>query len=119
MSNAPKFGFVVEYVKDIDAATRFYVDVMGLELQRTSPTFVQFQNFAVATDQPLGGKGEPELYWLVDDAQAAFDDMSRKANVIRPLEQLPFGRVFGIEDADGRPRFVLELAANRPSRPTT
>ena len=34
MRYAPKFGFVVEYVKDIAAAQRFYVDVMGLQVDK-------------------------------------------------------------------------------------
>jgi len=34
MSVRPRFGFVVEYVTDIEAAKRFYLDVMGLEVER-------------------------------------------------------------------------------------
>jgi len=30
----PKFGFVVEYVPDIEAAKRFYVEVLGLVMER-------------------------------------------------------------------------------------
>ena len=28
----PQFGFVLEYVKDIEAAKRFYVEVLGLQM---------------------------------------------------------------------------------------
>ena len=114
---APRFGFVVEYVKDIDAARRFYVDVLGLEVERTHPTFVQFDRFAIASDKPLGGGDEPELYWLVDDADAAFRQLSQKAEISVPLKEMPFGRVFAIKDPDGRNRYLLELARNRPSQP--
>ena len=117
MSSRPRFGFVVEYVADVEAAKRFYVDVLGLQVERAAPTFVQFGTFAIAGDEPLGGRDEPELYWLVDDAEAAFRELSHKAEVSLPLKQMPFGKVFAINDPDGRPRYLLELAADRPSQP--
>ncbi|MGI8767335.1 MAG: VOC family protein [Gemmatimonadaceae bacterium] len=113
----PQFGFVVEYVKDVEAAKRFYVEVLDLEVKRYHPTFVQFDSFAIAGDEPMEGGDEPELYWLVDDAEASFSDLSRKAQVSFPLTQKPFGKVFGIKDPDGRPHYVVELAKNRPSQP--
>jgi catechol 2,3-dioxygenase-like lactoylglutathione lyase family enzyme len=116
MNNKPRFGFVVEYVKDIEAAKDFYVDVLGLEMQRYYPTFVQFDKFAIASDQPIGATGEPELYWLVDDAAASYRELSQKAEVVAPLTQKPFGKVFAINDADGRPRYLLELSRERPSQ---
>jgi catechol 2,3-dioxygenase-like lactoylglutathione lyase family enzyme len=119
MSNTPRFGFIVEYVKDIEAAKRFYVDVMGLQIQRFHPTFVQFETFAIASDAPMGGEAEQELYWLVDDAQTAFNDLSSKAEISLSLQQVPFGKVFGIRDQDGRPRYILELARDRPSQSAT
>src|SRR5690348_224392 len=117
MTNQPQFGFALEYVPDIEAARRFYVEVLGLEVERYHPTYVQFQNFAIASDESMGGKNEPELYWLVADAEAAFNDLSQKAEVSLPLKQMPFGKVFGIKDPAGRPRYLLELAQNRPSQP--
>jgi catechol 2,3-dioxygenase-like lactoylglutathione lyase family enzyme len=115
-SNKPQFGFVLEYVPDIEAAKRFYVEVLGLEVERYHPTFVQFKNFAIASDESMGGRGEPELYWLVTDAEAAFNDLSQKAEVSLPLKQMPFGKVFGTKDPTGRPRYLLELAQDRPSQ---
>src|SRR6185295_15077198 len=117
MSNQPEFGFVVQYVKDIAAARRFYESVLGLRVQRSHPSFVQFDKFALASDQPLAGGGQPELYWLVENAEAAFADLSKKAEVTMPLRQQPFGKVFGIRDPDGQPRYLLQLAQNRPSQP--
>lgn len=116
MSIRPRFGFVLEYVSDIETAKRFYVEVMGLEVERAHPTFVQFNSFAIASDEPLGGSGQPELYWLVDDAEAAYAELSAKAQVSMPLKQLPFGKVFAINDPIGRQRFLVELARNRPSQ---
>ncbi len=116
MKNTPRFGFVLEYVTDIEAAKDFYVDVLGLKVERVAPVFVQFGNFAIASDESLTGTREPEVYWLVDDAQAAYDEVSPKAEVIIPLKQMPFGKVFGIKDPAGRPLFLIELAQNRPSQ---
>lgn len=116
MSNKPAFGFVVEYVTDIEAAKNFYTEVMGLQVQRDHPTFVQFEHFAIASDKPMGRSGEPEIYWLVDDAEAAYGELSKKARVNLPLAQMPFGKVFAIDDPSGTPRFLLELSASRPSR---
>ncbi len=117
MKNKPKFGFVVEYVKDIAAARNFYVEILGLEVQREHPTFVQFEGFALAADQPMGGEVDQELFWLVDDAASAFNDLSQKTEIILALKEVPFGKVFGIRDLDGRPRYLLEFARNRPSQP--
>jgi catechol 2,3-dioxygenase-like lactoylglutathione lyase family enzyme len=79
MPSGLRFGFVVEYVKDITAARRFYVEVLGLTVEREHPTYIQFDHFAIASDAPMGGGGEPELYWLVDDAERDFHEASPNA----------------------------------------
>jgi catechol 2,3-dioxygenase-like lactoylglutathione lyase family enzyme len=116
MRDLPRFGFALEYVRDIEAATRFYVDVLGLEVERTHPTFVQFKNFAIASDEAMSESRETELYWLVDDAEAAFSELSQQAEVSMPLKQLPFGTVFAVNDPDGRPCYLLQFAQQRPSQ---
>jgi catechol 2,3-dioxygenase-like lactoylglutathione lyase family enzyme len=118
----PQFVFALEYVSDLAAAKRFYVDVLGLQVERDSPTFVQFKDaaaghYAVASDEPLGDRRGPELYWLVDDAEAAFRELSQKAEVIVPLKQMPFGKVFGIASPDGQPQYLIEFVQSRPSQP--
>ena len=76
MSEKPRFGFIVEYVKNIEASKRFYVEVLGLGVEREHPTYVQFETFAIATDEPMGGEAEQEIYWLVNDADTAFSSLS-------------------------------------------
>jgi catechol 2,3-dioxygenase-like lactoylglutathione lyase family enzyme len=117
MGNKPQFGFYLEYVNDIEAARRFYVDVLGLKVERVSPVFVQFSHFAIASDESMSGSRDPEVYWLVDDAQAAFDDLSVEAEVVMTLKQMPFGKVFGIKDPANQPLYILEFAQDRPSQP--
>jgi hypothetical protein len=113
MSIKPKFGFAVE---DVGAAKRFCAEVLGLAVEREHPVFVQFEGFAIAGDEAVGGRrDQDELYWLVDDAQAALAALQAEGSM--PLRQLPFGTVFGVKDPDGRTRYLLELANEHPSRP--
>jgi len=121
MTTRPRFGFALEYVSDMEAVKCFYVDVLGLEVERDHPMFVQFKDqagasFAIASDESMSGTDDLELYWLVDDAEAAFDELSGKAEVSLPLKQMPFGKVFGLKDPAGQPRYLIELAEGRPSR---
>ncbi len=116
MSNKPEFGFVLEYVTDLEAARRFYIDVLGLKEERYHPTFVQFADFAIASDESLSGTREREVYWLVDDAEAAFNELSKKGEITVPLKQMSFGKVFGVKDPAGETLFLLEFARNRPSQ---
>jgi len=120
MTMTPRFAFALEYVADIAAAKRFYVDVLGLEVEREAPVFIQFKDqagtrFAIASDAPLGDGRGPELYWAVDDAAAAFAALAPQAEVRLPLTQMPFGTVFGLADPAGQPHYLVEFALNRPS----
>jgi catechol 2,3-dioxygenase-like lactoylglutathione lyase family enzyme len=121
MAIHPRFALALAYVPDVAAAKRFYVDVLGLEVERDHPTFVQFKSdggaaFAIASDAAMTPGAELELYWLVEDAEAAFQELSRTAKVSLPLTQQPFGKVFGVVDPTGQPRYLLEFARERPSR---
>ena len=71
----------------------------------------------MASDESMNVNRDPEVYWLVDDAEAAFKDFSKKADVVMPLKQMPFGKVFGIKDPVGQPLYLVEFAQNRPSQP--
>jgi predicted enzyme related to lactoylglutathione lyase len=117
MDDRPRFGLALEYVPDVEAASRFFVEVLGQEVRRKHPTYAEFDGFAIASDERVGGGEGPELYWLVDDAAAAFGRMSATAEVWTPLTEMPFGKVFALRDPAGRPHYVLEFARERPSRP--
>jgi predicted enzyme related to lactoylglutathione lyase len=92
------------------------VNVFGLEVERTSPVFVQFKHFAIASDESMSGTRDPEVYWLVQDAEASFQAFSQKAEIVMPLKQMPFGKVFAIKDPEGQTQYLLEFAQNRPSQ---
>ncbi len=119
MKTTPRFGFVIEPVEDVQAAKRFYTEVMGLQVQREHPVYVQFENFAVAGDGANTDSREPEVYWLVDDADAALEELSRKAEISAPMKNEAFGKFFGVRDSVGRTQFILELSKNRPSQPVS
>jgi predicted enzyme related to lactoylglutathione lyase len=121
MSNRPTFGFILEYVDDVEAAKPFYVDFLGLEVEREHPTFVQFRDangvrFAIASDEAMSVSRAPEVYWVVDDVEAAYRDLAPRAAVITPLQQMPFGTLFAIEDPAGQPQYLIEFARSRPSQ---
>ncbi len=121
MSIDLSYGFILEYVSDIEASKRFFVDVMGLDVVREAPVFVQFRDqagagFAIASDESLGGGKEREIYWVVDDAESAHRELSTRATVSMSLEQKPFGKVFAIDDPAGQPHYVIQFADSRPSQ---
>ena len=116
MSIQARFEFVLEYVTDIEAARQFYVDLLGLKVERYHPTFVQFEHFAIASDESVSGKRTPEHYWVVQDAEIALQELSQKAEIVIPLTQKPFGKVFAIMDPAGELLYLLEYARNRPSQ---
>jgi len=112
--NDLRFGFVVANVKDVVAARHFYENVLGLTVQREAPNFIQFENFAVASDNP-DATAPLELYWLVDDIERARDNLTSRGADCTDIDQKPFGSLFSTTDPDGGQRFVLQLAAQRPS----
>ena len=72
------------YAADLDAATRWYTEVLGLEPYYVTPAYVEFRvgpdedelglidaRYAPA-DEP-GTPGGAVLHWHVDDPQAALD----------------------------------------------
>lgn len=109
----PEFGFALQYVENVEEAKAFYEGVMGLKVERYHPVFVQFEHFAIASDEALSGE-KVELYWLVDDADAAHSDLAQQAPASE-IREMPFGRFFTVDDPDGHPRFLIELANDRPS----
>jgi catechol 2,3-dioxygenase-like lactoylglutathione lyase family enzyme len=118
-----RFGFALEYVTDVPATRDFFVKVLGLKVERDHPTFVQFADaggvsYAIASDERMDPSqtGVPELWWVVPNVQAAFDEMSKTSEVSMPLRQMPFGTCFGIKDPSGQVHYVLEFAQQRPSQ---
>jgi predicted enzyme related to lactoylglutathione lyase len=115
------FAFALEYVSDIEAAKRFYTEIFGLQIEREAPVFIQFKDqnnvrYAIASDEAMSENRGIELYWRVDDAEAAYNTLSKQAEVCMPLKQMPFGKVFGIKGPSGQPQYLVEFVQNRPSQ---
>ena len=115
MSVNLKFGFAVANVKDIAQAKRFHTEVLGLKVQREAPNYIQFESFAIASDNPEA-TSPIELYWLVDDADAAHRELTARGATCSAVDNKPFGKVFTTKDPDGGERFILQLSASRPSK---
>ncbi len=54
---------------------------------------------------------------MVDDAEAAYRELSTTAVIRQLLRQMPFGMVLAVTDSAGKRRFNLELTPTIPSRP--
>jgi catechol 2,3-dioxygenase-like lactoylglutathione lyase family enzyme len=121
MPSSARFGFALEYTTDVPAARRFFTEVLGLQLERDHPTFVQFKDangaaYAIASDQPMDTGDAAELWWVVDNAEQACAEMSQQAELAMPLRDMPFGKCFGIKDPAGQVHYLLEFAQQRPSQ---
>jgi catechol 2,3-dioxygenase-like lactoylglutathione lyase family enzyme len=120
-ANTPRYGFVVEYVPDVNAATSFYTGILGLRVTRESPEFIQFADangvaWAIASDASMSGELKPETYWIVDDITAFAVSVADTVTITHPLEARPFSRVLGIADPAGETQYLVEFARERPSR---
>jgi catechol 2,3-dioxygenase-like lactoylglutathione lyase family enzyme len=114
--------FVVRHVTDVAAARAFYAEKMGFEVEAEQPGFVQFKApdgapFAIslASADPVAaelpsGQSEPlELWWYVDDADAAYGELQAKGvEIVFPPKDMPFGRAFAIKDPTGAYSFILQ-----------
>jgi catechol 2,3-dioxygenase-like lactoylglutathione lyase family enzyme len=121
MATTARFAFALEYTKDVPATKRFFTDVLGLQLDRDHPTFVQLKDangaaYAVASDAPMDTGDAPEIWWVVDNAEQACAEMSKKAELAMPLRDMPFGKCFGLKDPSGQVHYLLEFAQQRPSQ---
>jgi predicted enzyme related to lactoylglutathione lyase len=107
-------SYVIYHVSDLPAARRFYTETLGYSVEGESPAFVQFESRGGAT-LALGteDQGAPiEVWWFVDDADAACTDLRAKgAEVVTPPHDEPFGRAFEIRDPGGNHVRLLQLPA--------
>lgn len=114
--------FIVRHVADIAAARAFYTEKLGFEVEAEQPGFVQFKAsdgspFAVslasadpvASEMPDKQSEALELWWYVDNADAAYAELEAKGvEVVFPPKDMPFGRAFAIKDATGAYCFILQ-----------
>jgi predicted enzyme related to lactoylglutathione lyase len=105
---------------DIDAARRWYTEVLGFEPYFNEPFYVGFNvggyELGLLPDAGASGRGGVTVYWGVEDADAAVAELIAKgATADAPVQDVgggirtatvidPFGNVFGVIE---NPRFSL------------
>lgn len=109
--------FVMLHTDDIAAARAFYADRMGLTIVTDSPEFLQFASpTGKGADLAVGlltpeVSHEPELWWYVDDVDAAHATLvAQGAAIVVPLTDMPFGRCCATKDPAGYTVYLLQLA---------
>jgi catechol 2,3-dioxygenase-like lactoylglutathione lyase family enzyme len=104
---------VVVYVRDMERATDFYRDTLGLELDFESEAWTTFQTGACtlalhATETREPGTGEPDPTFLVADADAERARLAGAGVAVSEIREPVAGtRVFDARDPDGN-RFSVE-----------
>ncbi|WP_224813748.1 VOC family protein [Hasllibacter sp. MH4015] len=121
-----RFANPLAYVSDIDRATRFYEDVMGLRVAEAHPTFVRFETgfaihdaealhadiFGAAPMQDRPGHPRTIFYFETRDLDGAFTRLSAATDILHPIRiQAWGGRLFRATDPDGH---ILEIGAPFP-----
>jgi predicted enzyme related to lactoylglutathione lyase len=118
-------SIVTLYVQDVDRARQFYTTVVGIPefLPLSSPTFVTLrpaegsmialQHVSTVAPDQLKPAGGFELNFEVGDVDHVFAAwLAAGVQVVTPLENKPFGRVFTALDPEGNLLSVYELGAN-------
>jgi predicted enzyme related to lactoylglutathione lyase len=122
--------YVVLLVRDITPVRDFYLVKLGLTLaDRTlggrpqdakdeSPQFVQFNppdghgaTFALQVDANAQPIANPALTWLVEDVDAAHDELVHQGvEIVSAPADYPFGREMRIKDPAGNIIYLLQPA---------
>jgi predicted enzyme related to lactoylglutathione lyase len=109
--------FVLAHVSDLATARAFYTEKLGLTIEAEQPGFVQFAQlggkgawFALSAEDPDARPfSDPELWWYVDDADAACATLKeRGVEIAEQPHDMPFGRVFTIHDPAGNTLYMLQ-----------
>jgi predicted enzyme related to lactoylglutathione lyase len=125
-----RLEYVVLLVRDITQVRDFYLEKLGLTLadrtlggrlqnaQDASPQFVQFNlpaghgaTFALQADANAQPIANPALTWIVEDADAAHDELVRRGvEIVSAPADYPFGRELRIKDPAGNLIYLLQPA---------
>jgi catechol 2,3-dioxygenase-like lactoylglutathione lyase family enzyme len=108
-------------VSDVDASIAFYTEKAGFNLDHDHQVsdemrFVQLTPPGSACSISIGsgiGAGEPGsikgLQLVVDDADAAFEDLKGRGCDAGEVQDFPWGRFTGFEDPDGNVWAVQQI----------
>ena len=102
-----RFDAVFYYVSDLDAAVRFYTEVLGLKLRsrdavaRFDIDGVLFELVPTTDAGKMQGDGNARLCLEVDDVKAALQDLQRRGVATTPAEVKSNGVLASFRDPDG------------------
>ena len=96
--------FIMLHVTDVAEAATFYSEKLGLKIEDQNPGFVQFGSgpgggavLAIGVGESRPDPGT-ELWWFVDNADAACADLKAKGvKIVEEPKDEPFGRVFSFK----------------------
>jgi len=93
-----KLSYVIKFVKNMDAAVKFYRDILGLPLKFESPGWSEFTTGEVALAlHPSSDKNPPgkmELCFHVEDLPKFYEEMRAKGlRFTMPPTEQDFGRL--------------------------
>lgn len=103
-----QLGFIFLEVNDLQAARRFYVETLGMEIEDESPAFLQLARPGGAGATLGIGIGEtshalPEVvWWVVEDTDAVHAALvARGVRIVSEPADRPFGRICSFADPAG------------------
>lgn len=102
-----QFDCVFYYVSDLDAAVRFYRDVLGLSLlsrdavARFDIDGVLFELVPTDDDSQLTGRGNARLTFRVDDIERTAAELRGRGVEVCVIHDKQNGRLASFKDPDG------------------
>lgn len=116
MASSPSFDFVILFVKDLDAAQKYFADTLGFQVvgEESAPGFVYLKgnggiDFALAQGGDGGRRpvGSTEIYLKTHDLEGLRAAYSAAGANPTPIMERPFGLIFNLPDYDGVPLIVM------------
>lgn len=104
---APKLGYVIEFVGDMDRAVKFYRDVLGLPLKFQSPGWSEFSTgetlLALHPASDKNPPGKVEIGFNVPELQKVYEQLSAKGvEFPMPPRKQDFGGLLAqLRDSEG------------------
>lgn len=104
---AVKLSYVIEFVKDMNRAVKFYRDVIGLPLKFQSPGWSEFSlgetNLGLHPASEKNAPGKVEIGFNVPDLSKFYEEMKAKGVTfpMPPTKQDFGGELAQFEDSEG------------------
>jgi predicted enzyme related to lactoylglutathione lyase len=105
--SAPKFDYVVLFVSDLEASTKFYTEVLGFETDpsQSDNAFTALKGgtidfgLAVAKEDTLP-VGATMIYFRPQDLEGLRTEIANKGAEVSPIMKPPFGTIFTVTAPD-------------------